>query len=118
MPSAKRPSRSALVALRDEIKADASLSLEIRSRLSWGIGRELVANPGMSAIEEEIRAALWRLVVGLQGGGKDLLTRTRTVAELIRGVNALRTLTRTRPFGGRKAVPPVRRIETSRTEPA
>lgn len=94
MPSKKRPSRSALVALAEEIEQDTSLSADLRSRLSWGIRREREDNVRMSILEEETRAALWRVIAGLQSGGRDLLTRCRALSELIRGLRSLGMLGR------------------------
>jgi hypothetical protein len=113
MPSAKRPSRSALVALAEEIDRDTSLSLEVRSRLTWGLNWERKRNPGMDILEEEVRAAVWRILWGLQCGDRDLLTRCRAFSELIRGLRALGILGRDGAFGsvrsrGLRMRPPTR----------
>jgi hypothetical protein len=99
MPSAKRPSRSALVALAGEIDRDTNLSLEVRSRLTWGLNWERKRNPGMDILEEEVRAAVWRILWGLQSGDRDLLTRCRAFSELIRGLRTLGILHRNGTFG-------------------
>jgi hypothetical protein len=114
MGSAKRPSRSALVALASEIDADTSLPLSVRSRLSWGVRREREASPQMGILEEEVRAALWRVVWGLQGS-RDLLTRCRALSELIRGLRALGMLGRAGAFGARGRMFPPQPPPTRRT---
>jgi len=108
MPSPKRPSRSALVALAAEIEADTSLAPDVRSRLSWGIRREREDNRRLGILEEEVRAALWRVVWGLQGGGRDLLTRCRALSELIRGLRSLGMLGRAGVLGPGRRRPPTR----------
>ena len=108
MGTAKRPSRSALVALADEIERDTSLTLDVRKRLSWGVRREREDNHRMGILEEETRAALWRVVWGLQGGGRDLLTRCRALSELIRGLRSLGMLGRAGVLGPGRRRPPTR----------
>ena len=101
MGSKKRPSRSAMVALAAEIAEDVSLSLEVRSRLSWAIRRELEDNRGMSILEEETLAAIWRLLWSMQGSGKDTLTRARSLSELVRAIGGLDRLRRSGAIGRR-----------------
>jgi hypothetical protein len=119
MPSAKRPSRSALVALAEEVSRDTNIPPEVRSRLSWGIRRELEDNRRMSILEEETRAAVWRVVTGLQTGGRDLLTRCRALGELIRGLRALGMLGRAGVIDPRRSrvKPPIRSALTRESPP-
>jgi hypothetical protein len=113
--SAKRASRSALVALAAEIDADTSLPLEVRSRLSWGVRRERELNPRIGILEEEVKAALWRVIWGLQGS-RDLLTRCRALSELIRGLRALGMLGRAGALGARGRMFPPQRPPTQRRD--
>jgi len=72
MGSKKRLSRSALLALAEEIQRDATLDPTVRSRLSWAIRRDFEGHPGMGILEEEVRAAAWRLLWSLAGLGAGL----------------------------------------------